>query len=67
MFNAVWKTLRAAPFVKFFHKARIVLPEHKCENEIESESDSRMVQNRPQLCKTVGIMFRQHMMTLLVL
>ena len=65
--NAARKTPRAAPFVNYFHKTRIVLPEDECENEIGSESDTSAVQNRRQLCKTLGVMCRRHMMTLLVL
>jgi hypothetical protein len=48
-------------------QARIVPPEEECENGIESEIDTIVVQNRQQLCRTLGVMFRQHMVTLLVL
>lgn len=67
MFNATWKTLRTAPVVKCFHKARIVPSEDKCENETGSGSGTSMGQNWQQLCKALRIMFRQHMVTLLVL
>jgi hypothetical protein len=51
MFNAAWKMLSPAPFVNYFHKAGIVLPEDECENEIESESGTSAVQNWQHLCK----------------
>ena len=66
MFTAAWKMLSAATIVNCFHKAGIMPPEDECENDNGSESGIIEVQNWQHLCKKLGIMFRQHFMTLLV-